>query len=78
MVTEDIQIAAFKMVIEFKIVGNDIQVHKVKKQGAGEPVDIDPQLGGPPGYPMGTLVKYTKNPICVGFVIGGSYYEICF
>ena len=35
MATENVEIelASFKMVIEFKMVGNDIQVHKVKKQG---------------------------------------------
>ena len=82
MATENVEIelAPFKMVIEFKLVGNDIQVHKVKARVGGSEEDIDAKFGIPPGttYPLGSLLKYKTNPTCIGFVMGGSYYEICF
>ena len=83
MATEVIEsVSPKKLVIQFKKVGDDIQVHKVKikNEDTGDEDDIPPKLGYPPdpNYPLGSLVKYIRNPTCIGFVIGGSYYEICF
>jgi hypothetical protein len=76
---EDIEIAGVKkLIIHFKEEGNVVKLDKVQKQENGPPQDIQPQPGDPGGYLIGTLVTYTKNPNCIGFVIGGSYYEICF
>jgi hypothetical protein len=81
-VTETLAVLPNQLVIQFKKVGNDIQVHKVKKwkDGDEDPVVIDPNFGAPPdgSFSIGKVVKYIKNPICIGFDIGGSYYEICF
>ena len=81
-VTETLAVLPDQLVIQFKKVGNDIQVHKVRMKNEDDDTedDIPPQLGVPSGttYPLGSLVKYIKNPTCIGFVIGGSYYEICF
>lgn len=76
---EDIEIAGVKkLIIHFKKEGNVVKLHKVQKQENGPPEDIEPQDGDPGGYEIGKVVTYTKNPICIGFDTGGSYYEICF
>lgn len=77
-----------KLVIQFRKVSNtagntiDIQLHKVKKRHAENAEDeLSSQLGAPvPSgmFPVGTVYKYHKNPFCICFDIGGSYYEICF
>jgi hypothetical protein len=88
--TETVEFQAFKdkLVIQFRKVsdtaGNtiDIQLHKVKKRrGENAEEELSSQLGAPvPSgmFPVGTVYKYHKNPFCIGFDIGGSYYEICF
>jgi hypothetical protein len=76
-----------KLVIQFKkVVENGVTKDvvitkvKVKPDDHTEEQEIAPQFGVPPGnlYPLGQFLKYKENPICVGFVMGGSYYEICF
>ena len=76
-----------KLVIKFKRVREngvtkDVVVDKVKMQNedTGEEDEIPSQFGVPPGnlYTLGQLFKYKTNPICIGFEMGGSYYEICF
>ena len=73
-----------KLVIQFKKIGDDIQVHKVRMKNEDDNTedDIPPQLGAPSApngkYAVGTVYKYVKNPTCICFEIGGSYYEICF
>jgi len=77
---EDIESAGVKkLILHFKK-GEDnvVKLIAVQKQEGGPPQDIPPQSGDPGGYQIGTLVTYTKNPICISFDIGGSYYEICF
>jgi len=86
-VTETFAVLQDRLVIQFKKAGNDIQVYNVQKWTPGTnpqpaPVDVTPQLGtpNPPNgkFPVGALNKYIKNPTCICFEIGGSYYEICF
>jgi hypothetical protein len=72
-----------KLVIQFRKVGDtDIQLYKVKKRrGENAEEELSSQLGAPvPSgmFPVGTVYKYHKNPFCICFDIGGSYYEICF
>ncbi len=55
-----------------------VQKQEVGPTGPANPQPITAQPGDPGGYEIGKLVTYTKNPTCIGFVIGGSYYEICF
>ena len=75
-----------RLVIQFKKVGYDIQLYNVQKWTPGTTRSRrrwtshhSSALPSPNGkFPVGTVNKYIKNPTCICFEIGGSYYEICF